>query len=189
MDFPYPTFLSMMGLASTSIYAHISRASVERTTKTTTSQYIDAYYYKCILTGCVPGLDTLDRIEVLNLYLGVGLIEMMKSATIVCVLMLSVATGIVDVSRDVKYSSWSSLEVSYSAKGDPNFSLLGMIVMGSSIVTESMRCVTVEIMTPRLQVNKLKSYVGPVGFLVVTIVFLIYESGDSFMEHGFDHSR
>lgn len=53
-------------------------------------------------------------------------------------------------------------------------------------MTESLRSVTVEIMTSRLHVNKLKllSDVGPVGFLVVTIVFLIYEAGDSFMEHG-----
>ena len=188
MDFPYPTFLSMMGLASTSIYAHISRASVERTTKKTTPQYIDAYYYKCILiVGVCQGLTLWTGLKA-NLYLGVGLIQMMKSATIVCVLMLSVATGIVEyVSRDVKYSLLVIIGgLVLSAKGDPNFSLLGMIVMGSSIVTESMRCVTVEIMTSRLQVNKLKllSHIGPVGFIIVTIVFLIYESGDSFMEHG-----
>ena len=187
MNFPYPTFLSMMGLASTSVYAHISRAGVERTTKTKT-QNTDEYYYKCVLVvGVCQGLTLWTGLKA-NMYLGVGLIQMMKSATIVCVLILSVTSGIVEyVSRDVKYSVFVIIGgLVLSAKGDPNFSLLGMIVMGSSIVTESMRCVTVEIMTSRLQVNKLKllSHIGPVGFIIVTIVFLIYESGDSFMEHG-----
>ena len=164
MNFPYPTFLSMMGLASTSIYAHVSRRSGKCTSSSTPlrDEKLTEYMKCIIIVGVCQGLTLWTGMQA-NLYLGVGLIQMLKSATIVCVVIFSILMSLVKhVRRDVAYSLFViMIGLVLSAKGDPDFSFTGMIVMVFSILTESLRCVTVEIMMSRLYVLSLSLPLPP----------------------------
>ena len=141
LNFPYPLFLSGLGIAFSSVVAsfivHSGYVKLERK-----EEVAGSLFYRRVLPVGVASAGTLATGNIVYLLLDVGFIQMLKSFTPVVVMGLLFLTGIETPSRPViisiiVISFGTAMTCSYT----PNANVLGMAVMLSSEVFEAIRLV------------------------------------------------
>lgn len=180
LHFPYPLFLSGLGIAFSSLVAsfivHSGYVKLERR-----EEVAGSLFYRRVLPVGVAYAGTLATGNMVYLLLDVGLIQMLKSFTPVVVMGLLFLTGIETPNRPViisiiVISFGTAMTCSYT----PNANVLGMAVMLTSEVFEAVRLVLTQFLLKDVKMGIVE---GKISFMICSrildafLTLLIYVCG------------
>ena len=141
LNFPFPLFISSLGILLSSIVAkfivYLGYVTIEKK-----DEVEGIYYYKRVLPVGVAYAGTLATGNLVYLFLDVGFIQMLKSFTPVVVMIFLYFTGIEYPNKQIIISILIiSFGTALTCTYTPNASVLGMIIMLMSEIFEAVRLV------------------------------------------------
>ena len=141
LNFPFPLFISSLGIFLSSIVAkfivYLGYVTIEKK-----DEVEGIYYYKRVLPVGVAYAGTLATGNLVYLFLDVGFIQMLKSFTPVVVMIFLYFTGIEFPNKQIIISILIiSFGTALTCTYTPNASVLGMIIMLMSEIFEAVRLV------------------------------------------------
>lgn len=151
LDFPYPMFLSGLGVACSGVFAHIlvrlGFVSLQRKDAVEGN-----LWYRRVLPVGLAHASTLAFGNAVYLLLNVGLIQMLKSFTPVIIMITAYLARIESPSKSVIVSVLIiSLGTATTCSFTPELSILGLMVMLLSEATEAIRLVMTQFLLQNLK--------------------------------------
>lgn len=151
LHFPYPMFLSGLGVAASGLVAQIIvRLGFVQLTK---KEHIEGHlwYYRVLPVGMAHA-STLAFGNTVYLFLNVGFIQMLKSFTPVIIIMTSYIANIGTPTMPVVYSVLViSLGTAAACSFSPEFSLLGIFIMFLAELAEGIRLILTQFFLQQLK--------------------------------------
>jgi len=141
LHFPYPMFLSGLGVFASAIFARVLvRLGVSRITKTEAVEGI--LWYQRVLPVGLASAGTFAFGNMAYLYLDVGFIQMLKSFTPVVIILFAYLSGVETPTMPVVYSVIIiSIGIAATCSFSPTINVLGLTIMMLSAVMEAVRLV------------------------------------------------
>ena len=151
LDFPFPMFLSGLGVACSGVFAHVlvrtGYVSLQR------KEAVEGnLWYKRVLPVGLAHASTLAFGNAVYLLLNVGLIQMLKSFTPVIIMITAYFARIESPSKSVVMSVFIiSIGTATTCSFTPEISVLGLMVMLLSEATEAIRLVMTQFLLQNLK--------------------------------------
>lgn len=141
LHFPYPMFLSGLGVLASAIFSRILvRIGYAKITKRDAVEGI--LWYQRVLPVGLASAGTLAFGNMVYLYLDVGFIQMLKSFTPVVIILFGYLANVETPTMPVVYSvTLISIGIAATCTFRPTLSVIGLTVMMLSAVTEAVRLV------------------------------------------------
>ncbi|RYG60217.1 hypothetical protein EON64_19480, partial [archaeon] len=180
LDFPYPMFLAGLGVLSSGLAAaipvHLGYVQIQR------SEAIEGpLWYRRVLPVGLAHAGTLSFGNMVYLYLDVGFIQMLKAFTPVFIML----TGyLASVDTPTSAVIWSvvviSLGTAMTCTFTPSLSLLGILIMMLSELTEGIRLVITQFFLQQLKFGVFESqYVlSPASAFWLFFASMVFEMPD-----------
>jgi multidrug transporter EmrE-like cation transporter len=149
--FPYPMFLSGLGVAASGLLANIV-VRLGFVTLTKKEAIEGPLWYKRVLPVGLAHASTLAFGNTVYLFLNVGFIQMLKSFTPVIIIMTSYVANIGTPSMPVVYSVMViSLGTAAACSFSPEFSVVGLVIMFFAELAEGIRLIFTQFFLQQLK--------------------------------------
>lgn len=151
LHFPYPMFLSGLGVLASALFARILiRLRFAQLLKA--DQLEGILWYQRVLPVGLASAGTLAFGNMVYLYLDVGFIQMLKSFTPVVIIAFAYIANVETPTMPVVYSVLViSVGIAATCSFSPTFHVLGISIMMLSAVTEAVRLVLTQYLLKQLQ--------------------------------------
>lgn len=151
LHFPYPMFLSGLGVLASAVFARILiRLRFAQLLKADALEGI--LWYQRILPVGLASAGTLAFGNMVYLYLDVGFIQMLKSFTPVVIIAFAYMANVETPTMPVVYSVFViSVGIAATCSFSPTFHVLGISIMFLSAVMEAVRLVLTQYLLKQLQ--------------------------------------
>jgi hypothetical protein len=151
LNFPYPMFLSGLGVLASAIFAKILvRSGYARLSKK--EEVEGMLWYQRVLPVGFASAATLALGNMVYLLLDVGFIQMLKSFTPVVIIFFGYITGIDIPSMPIVYSVLViSVGIAATCTFSPEFNLLGIAVMFMSEIAEAVRLILTQFLLKQMK--------------------------------------
>jgi Triose-phosphate Transporter family len=179
-DFPYPFFLAMCGVFFTLIFttSSVALGFVHLEARPAMSSP-SSYLYKVMPVGFFT-CSSLVFGNIVYLYLSVSFIQMLKAFTPAIALVVSYLFGLEPaVSRKLVFSVLGlSIGTCVAAFGEVNFSIIGVLFMLMSQLSEVLRLVMMQVLLCKQNFTVFEGlyYLTPAAFFWLILAVLVFES-------------
>jgi len=151
LHFPYPMFLSGLGVAASGLLAHIV-VKLGFVTLTKKEQIEGNLWYRRVMPVGMAHASTLAFGNTVYLFLDVGFIQMLKSFTPVIIILTSYIANIGTPTMPVVYSVMViSVGTAAACSFSPEFSLLGLLIMFLAELAEGIRLILTQFFLQQLK--------------------------------------
>jgi len=185
--FPYPMFLSGLGVLASAIVARLmvrfGHAKISRP-----EEVAGILWYQRVLPVGMASAATLAFGNMVYLLLDVGFIQMLKSFTPVVIITFGYLTGVDIPTMPVVYSVIViSVGIAATCTFSPQFNILGITVMMLSAVTEAMRLVLTQFLLKQMKFGIVEGqYVlAPASAVCLFLASAVFEAPRMYEKNAF----
>lgn len=184
LDFPYPMFLSGLGVLVSGLVSYLLIKFGFVTYNRDKFESIGGrLWYKRVLPVGLAHAATLAFGNIVYLFLNVGLIQMLKSFTPVVMVIMGYITKIEVVTTSLLLSilvisfGTAITCVTSTQSNDSTFSLIGLIIMFSSEIAEAIRLLLTQFLLQNLKFNVIENQyiIAPASTFWLFLASLIFE--------------
>eukprot|EP01134_Creolimax_fragrantissima_P000142 CFRG0142T1 len=185
-DFRYPIILCSLGQCASSVLAAFA---IKFGYAQQSVYYLPGTYIKQILPIGLFGGATLATGNAVYMYLSVAFIQMLKAGTPATTMFVMIMFGLESTRKDLVVAVMViCVGCALSAVGELSFSMLGFLLMMSSELFESLKCVMMQVLLDKKFSGPIEGlyHICPITFFCLIFLATPFEMGDFVKDESYN---